>query len=156
MIGPMPGTLIRRSQPASWRATISISADSPSMRSSRWRQSPARPSMIRTIHGDRTSGGVARMRGSSARKKRCPCRTAMIDDAGALADQSLAHTVQRLQVELIRGLRRHELHRRPLHRFGNRLRIPEVVLLSLRIGAYILRRHQPGVVAELLQLTAEM
>src|SRR4051812_33264593 len=27
--------------------------------------------------GDSTSGGVARMRGSSARRTRCPCRTAI-------------------------------------------------------------------------------
>jgi hypothetical protein len=30
---------------------------------------------------------------------------------------------QRLQVELIGGLRRHELHGRPLHRFGDRFRM---------------------------------
>src|SRR5271156_4671537 len=29
MIGPIPGTLISRSQPASWRATASISRDKP-------------------------------------------------------------------------------------------------------------------------------
>ncbi len=80
----------------------------------------------------------------------------MIGDAGALADQALTHTVQRLQVELICGLRRHELHRRPLHRLGDRLRIAEVVLLSLRIGAHVLRRHQPSVVAKHLQLATEM
>jgi hypothetical protein len=32
MIGPMPGTLINRSQPASWRAMVSISFDKPSRR----------------------------------------------------------------------------------------------------------------------------
>ena len=83
--------------------------------------------------------GMARILGSSAHRKRCPCRTPavqqegadLIDDAGALADQSLAHPVKRLQVELIGSLRRHELHCRPLHRFGDRLRIAEVVLLPL-------------------------
>ena len=64
--------------------------------------------------------------------------------------------MERLQVELIGRLRRHELHRRPLHRFGDRLRIAEVVLLSLRIGTHVLRRHQPGVVAKPLQLPTEM
>ena len=49
--------------------------------------------------------------------------------------------MQRLQVELIGGLRRDELHRWPLHRFGDRLRITEVVLLSLRVGPYVPRRH---------------
>jgi hypothetical protein len=45
MIGPMPGTLISRSQPVSWRAMASISPDKPSIRSSSRRQSPARPDM---------------------------------------------------------------------------------------------------------------
>src|SRR5262249_28519566 len=33
--------------------------------------------------------------------------------------------MQRLQVELIGGLRRHELHRRALHRLGDRLRVAD-------------------------------
>ena len=74
----------------------------------------------------------------------------LVDDAGALADQPLAHAVQRLQVELFCGLRCDELHRRALNRLGDRLGVAEVVLLSLRIGAYVLRRHQPRIVAELL------
>jgi len=54
------------------------------------------------------------MCGSSARKKRCPWRTGpnLIDDADALANLSFSHPVQRLQVELIGGLSRHDLHRR--------------------------------------------
>src|SRR6266700_7634856 len=76
MLGPIPGTLISRSQPASRRAMASISPDKPSMRSSSRRQSPAKSSMTCTMRGDRTSGGVVSMRGNSARKKRCPCRTA--------------------------------------------------------------------------------
>ena len=50
----------------------------------------------------------------------------LIDDAGALADQPLPHAVQCLQIKLIGGLRRHELHRRPLHGFGDCLRITAV------------------------------
>jgi hypothetical protein len=53
-----------------------------------------------------------------------------IDDAGTLTDQALADPVQGLQVKLVRRLGRNELHGRPLHRLGNRLRIAEVVLLS--------------------------
>ena len=64
--------------------------------------------------------------------------------------------VQGLKVKLIGGLRRYELHRRSLHSLGDRLRIMEVVLLSLRVGPHVPRRHQPGIVAELLKLTAEM
>jgi hypothetical protein len=45
--------------------------------------------------------------------------------AGALADQSLAHAVQGLQVELIGGFRGDELHSRALHRLGDGLGITE-------------------------------
>ena len=64
--------------------------------------------------------------------------------------------VQRLQAQLIGGLRGHELHRRALDRLGDRLRVAEVVLLPLRVGAYILRRHQPGIVAKQSEPAAEM
>jgi hypothetical protein len=77
--------------------------------------------------------------------------TDLIDNAGALADKSLAHPVERLQVELVGGLGRDELHGRALHRLGNRFRIAIVVLLTFGIRAHILRRHQPGVVAERLK-----
>ncbi len=57
--------------------------------------------------------------------------------ACALRHQPLAHPMQRPQIQLLRGLGRHELHRRALHGFGNRFGIIEVVLLSLAIGADI-------------------
>src|SRR6266498_178469 len=80
----------------------------------------------------------------------------LIDDASALAHQSLTHRKQSLQVELIGGLRRHELHRWPLHRLGDRLRVAEVVLLPLRIRTNVLRRHQPGIVTKTLELATEV
>jgi hypothetical protein len=80
----------------------------------------------------------------------------LIDHAGALTDQSLAHPMQRLQVELVDGLGGDELHGRALHRLGDRLGIAEIVLLSLRIWAHVFRRHQPSVVAKRLQLATEM
>src|ERR1700722_7944717 len=102
MIGPTPGTLISRSQSASWRATASISPDrlDPLVEPA---QSLARSSMIRTNAWRQDVGRRARMCGSSARKKRCPWRTGpnLIDDADALANLSFSHPVQRLQVELI-------------------------------------------------------
>jgi len=49
-------------------------------------------------------------------------RTDLIDDAGTLADQALADAVQRLQVKLVGGLGRHELHGRALHRLGSAAR----------------------------------
>jgi hypothetical protein len=80
----------------------------------------------------------------------------LIDDAGALADSSFAHTVQRLQVELVDGLGCNNLHGRALHCLGDSFRIAKVVLLSLRVRPTILRRHQPSVVSKHLQLTTEM
>src|SRR6266702_1902953 len=69
---------------------------------------------------------------------------------------SMRSSSQRLSVELIGGLGRHELHRWPLHRLGDRLRVAEVVLLSLRIRANVLRWHQPGIVTKTLELATEM
>src|SRR6266566_8948516 len=80
----------------------------------------------------------------------------LVDDAGALADQPLSYAVHRLKVQLVGGLGRDELHRRSLHRFGDGLGVTEVVLLSFRIGPNVPRRHQPRIVAELLEPAAEM
>jgi hypothetical protein len=74
----------------------------------------------------------------------------LIDDAGTLADQALADAVQGLQVKLVGGLGRNELHGRALHRLGNRLRSAEVVLLALTVRPHVFRWHQPGIVAEQL------
>src|SRR5262249_15609443 len=52
------------------------------------------------------------------------------------------------------SLSRH--HRRPLYGLGDRLRVAEVVLLPLGIGANVLRRHPPGIVAKTLELATEM
>ena len=83
-------------------------------------------------------------------------RTDLIDDAGTLTDQSIADAVQRLKIELIGGLGRDELHGRALHRLSDGFRISEVILLSLRIGAHVFRRHQAGVVAKHLEPATEM
>jgi hypothetical protein len=135
--------------------------DKLAMRSSSRRQSPANSSMIRNMRDDRTSEREPRMIGNSVRKKRSPWRTAtprssreariLIGDAGALADQPLPHSVQRLQVELVDGFRRDKSHRGTLHGLGNRFRVAEVILLSFRIGPHVLRRHQPSVVPNYLE-----
>jgi hypothetical protein len=49
--------------------------------------------------------------------------TDLINDAGALRDEPLAHPMKSLKVELIGRLGSDELHRRSLHRLRNRLRI---------------------------------
>src|ERR1700721_1847235 len=48
----------------------------------------------------------------------------LIDDAGALPDQSFTHAMQCLQVELVGALGGNELHRRALPPFSNRVRLP--------------------------------
>ena len=62
----------------------------------------------------------------------------LIDDASALTDQSPAHAVWRLQIELVDGLGRDELHRRALHRFRDRFRIAIVIVLTFRQGRFLL------------------
>ena len=91
------------------------------------------------MRSDSTSQPVARMPGNPATQEVPPLPhrdptlqeegADLIDDTGTLADQTPSHPVQRLQVQLIGGLRGHELHRRALHRLGDRLRVAEVVLL---------------------------
>ena len=72
----------------------------------------------------------------------------LIDGAGTQTDQPLSRAVQGLQVKLVGGLGRNELHGRALHSFGDRLRVAEVVLLSLAIRPHVFGRHQSGIVAE--------
>jgi hypothetical protein len=121
--------------------------------------------MTRNMRGDRASVRVARMVGSSVQEADTLAHgdpafqhegANLVDDAGALRHQPLAHPMQRLQVQLLRGLGRHELHRRALHGFGNRFGIIEVVLLSLAIGADIFGRHQPGIVTKRREFAAQV
>src|SRR6516225_8064976 len=121
--------------------------------------------MTRTMRAERTSGGAAKMRQLCSQKPLALSNrdatfqqesANLIDDAGALTDQSLAHPMQRLQIELLGGLRCHELHCGTLHRLSNGFRVTEVVLLSLRVRAYILRRHQPSVMTKCLYLPTQI
>src|SRR5215468_7963977 len=153
MIGPMPGTVIRRSHAGSFSTKLVMSADKPSTRSSSRRQSPARSSMMRIMRGDSTSERLARMPRNSALQQE---GTNLIDDAGALPDQPLAHPVQRLQVKLIGRLGGDKLHRRALHRFSDRLGIAEIVFLPFAICPHIFRRHQSRIVTVCLQLAAQV
>ncbi|MGY3341424.1 hypothetical protein ACVIIW_007405 [Bradyrhizobium sp. USDA 4449] len=83
------------------------------------------------MRADRASVRIARIVGSSVRKKPLAHGDPafqheganLVDDAGALRHQPLAHPVQRLQIQLLRSLGRNKLHRRALHGFGNRFGI---------------------------------
>src|SRR5438874_8493197 len=131
MIGPMPGTLIRRSQPTSCRARAVISPliePAPVLGQSLDETHHARRQHIgwRSENARQLSAQESQTlsdRNAALQEE----GTNLIDDAGALTDQSLAYAMQRLEVELIGGLRRHELHRGTLHGFGDCLRGAEVI-----------------------------
>jgi CBS domain-containing protein len=63
---------------------------------------------------------------------------------------------KRLQVQLVSRLGGDELHRRALHRLGNRFGVAEVVLLTFGIRPHVFRRHQACVVTVRLQLAAQV
>jgi hypothetical protein len=49
--------------------------------------------------------------------------------------------MQALKIELLGCLRRHEAHRWPLLGFGDRLGVPEIVLIALEKSLHIFRRY---------------
>jgi len=74
--------------------------------------------------------------------------TDLVDDAGTLADQALAHKMQRLQVQLIGRFGGDELHGWSLDSFSDCFSIAEIVLLPFAIRFDVLRWHEPSVVAK--------
>ena len=81
--------------------------------------------------------------------------TDLVDDAGTLADQALAHAMQRLQVQLIGRLGSDEPHGRALDSFSDCFSIAEIVLLPFPIRFDVLAWHEPCVVAKRIQPAAE-
>jgi hypothetical protein len=80
----------------------------------------------------------------------------LVGDSRALTHQPRANAMRRLQVELVNGPGWHKPHGRPLHGFGNRLGIAEVIHLALAEGEHELGGDQLHVMPEGQQLTAEM
>ena len=80
----------------------------------------------------------------------------LVDGARALTHQARTHLVQGQQVHLLWRLDAHELHGRPLHGLGNRLRIPVVVLVAFEERLDVLRRDQAYVMAEHFELAADV
>ena len=64
----------------------------------------------------------------------------LIDYSCPITNKARTHAMQRLQIELLRRLGRHELHRRPLHGFGNRLR--QSLGLGLELCTLILQNRK--------------
>ena len=75
----------------------------------------------------------------------------LVDHCGTPHDPPFSHSMQRLQIQLIIALDRHEAHRGPTHGLPDRLRIDVIVLVCLHLGLYVLRRNQPHVVPLLLE-----
>ena len=55
-----------------------------------------------------------------------------------IADQPVAHAMERLHVELLLRLQRHEAHGGPARGLGDRLGIAVVVLLRFHVGPHVL------------------
>src|ERR1700757_3250593 len=72
----------------------------------------------------------------------------LIDNRGPLPHQAVAHTMQRLEIELFVRFRRYAPRRGTLHGFSNRMRISKVILVSLPESLGGDRRHLPHVVTE--------
>ena len=64
--------------------------------------------------------------------------------------------MQPLKIKLIDCFDGDKLHGGTQYRLGNRFRVAEVILLSLRIRPDILGRHQPRIVAERLKLPTQV
>src|ERR1700757_505884 len=79
----------------------------------------------------------------------------LVDHCGASPNPPLAHSVQRLQVQLVIGLDRHEAHRGTSYSLGTRFAIDVVVLVRLHVRLHVLCRHQAHVMPLFPQSTAE-
>jgi len=75
----------------------------------------------------------------------------LVDKRRPVMHQAVAHAMQRLQVELVIGLDRHETHVLARHRLRDRLGIEEVVLVRLEERFYELRGNEAHVVALVAQ-----
>src|SRR6516225_8199337 len=79
--------------------------------------------------------------------------TNLIGHSRPIADQARPHAMQRLQIQLLVGLYRNATRRRALDSFRDRLRIPEVVLVTLPERFGIAWRHLLDLVTKRDQLT---
>src|ERR1700739_4647522 len=79
----------------------------------------------------------------------------LVDHRGAAHHPPFAHSVQRLQVELIVSLDRHKAHRGTGYSLGDGFGIDVVILVRLHVRLHLLGRHQTHVMSLFPQSTAE-
>src|ERR1017187_10319527 len=81
--------------------------------------------------------------------------TQLVDDRGSSRDQAVAHTMQRLQIQLVIRFDRHKSHVLAIHCLSNGLCIQEVVLVRLHKRPHELSRYQLHVMALFTQSTTK-
>ena len=67
----------------------------------------------------------------------------LVHQRRAVADQPVAHAVERLHVELLLRLQGDKAHGGPARGLGDDFSITIVVLLCLDVGPHVFRRHEP-------------
>src|SRR5437879_1424031 len=85
-------------------------------------------------------------------EQECP---QLVDDRRAPRDKPVAHSVNRLEVQLVIRLDRYKTHVLAFDRLRNRLRIHEIVLVRLHKGLHELGCDQPHIVALLPQCSSQ-
>src|SRR6185295_9993577 len=80
----------------------------------------------------------------------------LIDYRGPVPNQSVAHAMQRLKIELFVGLYRHTQRRWTLHGFSDCERISKVILLVLSEGLGVDRWNLPYIMANGEEITAHI
>src|SRR6056297_2026019 len=73
----------------------------------------------------------------------------LVHEPGTICNHTLADTVNRLDFQLLRRLRRYKPHRRPANRLANSFSVIAVILVRLDIRLHELRRDQPDLVPQI-------
>src|ERR1700730_8785402 len=162
--GPMPGICLSRWQAGSEEAICSTSrfiariCCSRSFHSLHSRLTRLRMRGVRFASAFSRISGIAcfSLKGVLANTMPRSSRKAQLVDHGrSTRDETIAHTMHGLQVELVVGLDRNEAHVLPVHRLGDGLGIQEIVLVGLHKRLHGLGRDQLHVMALFSQNTSE-
>src|ERR1700733_11809574 len=163
--GPMPGICLSRWQAGSEEAICSTSrfiatiCRSRSFHSLHSRLTRLRMRGVRFVSAFSRISGIAcfSLKGVLAKTMPRSSRKApqLVDHGRSARNETSAHTMHGLQVELVIGLDRNEAHVLPVHRLGDGLGIQEVVLVGLHKRLHELGGDQLHVMALFSQNTSE-